>query len=97
MADDEFALRRTADRAAKAKALIENETLTEAFDALRSAYIGAWENTDLRDMEGREKAWIALTLINRLRKDLQTVLDSGKIAVAQLAVMEAQAKRKPRA
>lgn len=97
MADDEFTLRRAADRAAKAKALLENETLTEAFGALRSAYIAAWEMTDPRDAEGRERAWMAMTILNRIRKDLQTVLSNGKIATAQLSAMEQQATRKPRA
>jgi hypothetical protein len=97
VADDEFSLRRAADRAAKAKALIENETLAEAFTTLRAEYIKAWEATSPKDQDTRERLWIATTVLTKVRGHLQSVVDGGKVASALLADMEAQAKRKPRA
>lgn len=94
---DELALRRSADRAAKAEALLRDELLIEAFAALRQSYLAAWETTALRDTEGRERAWMAVTLLGKVKGHLDTVVMDGKISSVELAEIEAKAKRQRRA
>lgn len=97
MADDEFSLRRAADRAAKAKALLDSELLTEAFATLRTEYIRAWEATAPRDQDARERLWTATTVLTKVRGHLNSVIADGKVATVQLADLEAKAKREKRA
>lgn len=97
MADDELSLRRDADRAAKAKALLESDLLAESFATLRAEYIKAWEATSPRDQDARERLWTATTVLTKVRGHLDSVISNGKIAMAQLADLEARAKREKRA
>jgi hypothetical protein len=85
---DELALRRDADRAAKADALLRNETLIETLDGLAAAYTAAWKATQARDTDGRERLWLAQTVLTRFREDLHRAVTDGKIALHQLAVLE---------
>ena len=93
---DEFTLRREADRAAKANALLSDELLAEAFTTLRAEYIRAWEATAARDQDARERLWTATTVLTKVRGHLETMISDGKIASAQLADLEAKAKREKR-
>ena len=96
MADDEFTLRRQMDRAAKARAILDNEMLAEAFATLRQAYLDAWEATAPRDQDARERFWVATTVLTKVAGHLETVLTDGKIASAQLAMMDAEQERTKR-
>ena len=84
MADDEFTLRRALDRAAKARAILDNEMVTEAFATLRQAYLDGWEATSARDQDARERFWLATTVLTKVAGHLETVLTDGKIAAHQL-------------
>jgi len=96
LADDEFTLRRQLDRAAKARAILDNEMLTEAFATLRQAYLDAWEATAPRDQDARERLWMATTVLTKVAGHLETVLTDGKIASQQLAFMDAEQERTKR-
>lgn len=97
MADDEFSLRKAAERAAQAQALLENEILVGTFADIRQAYIGAWLATQPRDDEGRQMAWLAVKNLDKVREHLERVVTDGKIALKTLELNEALAPRKKRA
>lgn len=97
MADDELSLRRSADRAAKAQALIDSDLFKEAFGTLREGYVNAWIVTDARDDDGRQRCWLAVKNLDRVKEHLERVIGDGKIATAMLDLNEAKAKREKRA
>lgn len=88
MADDDLMLRKKAERAAQAQALINSDLFVEAFADLRQGYIDAWLNTDARDEAGRQLAWLAVTNLDRVRKHFESVITSGKIALKTLDMIE---------
>jgi hypothetical protein len=90
---DELALRRDADRAARADRLLKDETFIETLDGLGDAYFKAWLATNARDTDGRERLWLARTVLTRVREDIATLVSNGKIAMHELAVLEARDKR----
>ena len=81
---DELALRKSMDRAAKAKALIEDEMLAGAFTELEAALTTAWKQSEPRDNDGRERAWQAVTLVSRIKAALHSVMIDGQIAAREL-------------
>ena len=84
MADDEFALRRAMERAAIAQTLLENDIVKEAFDGLEASYLNAWKAAQSRDTEGREKLWMAVSIISKVKSHLQMTVASGQLSSKQI-------------
>lgn len=84
---DELALRKSMDRAAKAKALIEDEMLAGAFAELENALVVAWKDSPPRDSDGRERAWQAIQLVGKVQEALRQTMDAGSMAAEQLRRM----------
>ena len=68
------------ERAARAKALIENELLKEAFTLMRENLIASWETSKAMDQDAREKAWQMMKVVNEVERHLHNVLQTGMVA-----------------
>ncbi len=90
---DETALRIEAQRAERARALINDPLLTEMFNKLSDAYVAAWLQTSTGDSVGREKLYFAAKTLPAVRQNLETLMLNGSIAAKQLANLEDDAKR----
>lgn len=97
LADDELALRKQMERAAQAKALLDDVLLNEAFAELKQAYLDTWMRTEARDTDARERLWVAQTVLTKVKGHLEQMVTNGTVASVQLADIEEKAKRKPRA
>jgi hypothetical protein len=93
---DEAKLQRDAVRASRAASLLENELLNEAFKTLEEQYIAFWRATKPEDEPGREKAYIAINVIGKVKDHLSAVIANGKLAQAELNKLHADAERKKR-
>lgn len=94
MAEDELALRRQTDRAAKAAALANDPLLVEAFDAIERDLMTAWANSAPVDASGREKVWNMHWATQKLRSSLQQIIQDGKVAQGTLNMIAAKNKGK---
>lgn len=81
---DEIGLQRKISRGQKAKALIEDEVLNEAFNTLEKSYLDFWRTTDVKDFRAREAIFIAVNQVEKLKSHLHAVLSDGKIADIEL-------------
>ncbi len=95
MSDDDR-LNQAAARAARAHDLLENEVLSEAFDKLEQSYISAWRATVIDDVAAREKLFLAINIVGKVRDHLATVVADGKLAQAQLNELAQAAERRRR-
>lgn len=93
---DEDALSQAAAKAARAQSLLGNELLTEAFDALEASYTVAWRSTTIDDVSGREKLFLAINIVGKVRDHLHSVANNGKLAAAELRQLAETAERKKR-
>lgn len=93
---DEFALQRAAAKAARAQALLEDDLLKEAFSSLESAYTGAWRSTTIDDVTGREKLFLAINIVGKVRDHLTVIVNDGKLAVRELRDLAETAEREKR-
>ncbi len=72
-------------RGEQARRLLEDPLLQEAFAAVDVALRNAWVATTDDATTERERLWIMLKLLGRLRSHLSEVLETGKLADRQLA------------
>jgi hypothetical protein len=93
---DEDKLSQAAAKAVRAKNLIENELLVESFQGLEESYISAWRNTSIEDISAREKLFLAINVVGKVRDHLTAVLTNGKLAAAELKQLAETAERKRR-
>lgn len=84
MSIDEFGLRQDMERGAQAAALIGDEMLAAAFKHLESTFFRQWENSQLEEAEARERLYTCFRLIRGVQGVLNTTIQNGKIAEADL-------------
>lgn len=93
---DEDQLSQAAAKAARAQSLLGNELLTEAFSGLEEAYTSAWRATTIDDVQGREKLFLAINIVGKVRDHLTAVVNNGKLAAAELKQLAETSERKRR-
>ena len=72
-------------RGQDAKRLLEEPLLQEAFEVIEQEIMEKWKTAPARDVDGREKLWMMLHLLGRVRSHLESVMASGHLAEATLA------------
>jgi len=90
---DEMSLLRDKAKADRAKQLLENDLLDEAFKGLEDSYTTAWRNTTIDDVSGREKLFLAINIVGKVRDHLGSVVNNGKVAAAELKALADTAER----
>jgi hypothetical protein len=96
MMTDEASLNETAARGLRAEELLGNELLVEAFTALEASYVSAWRATALDDSIGREKLFLAINIVGKVRDHLASMIANGKLAQAELNELAQTAERRRR-
>lgn len=83
-------------KAVHADRLMRDETLTDAFKGLEDAYTAAWRNTSIDDAAGREKLFLAINVVGKVRDHLLRIVANGRVAQAELDEITRSAERKKR-
>src|SRR5262245_65548366 len=73
------------ERGARARALVENELLQEAFKTLEEDYTAAWKTWPAADTAGRERLWQAVNVLGKVRDHLARVVADGRLAQRELS------------
>jgi hypothetical protein len=71
-------------RGHRAQALLSDDLLAGAFDTLRAEYLKAWEASRYNDTDGRERLWQAIQVLGKVRTQLISYVNDGKLAQAEL-------------
>ena len=91
---DEARLDQAAARATRAQELLDDELLSDAFSALEDSYVSAWRTTAIDDMAAREKLFLAINIVGKVRNHLAAAVANGKLAQAELKELAQLAERK---
>jgi hypothetical protein len=83
-------------RAAQARDLLSHELLTEAFATLEASYSDAWRTSTVDQVDAREKLFLAINIVGKVRDHLSAVLNNGKLAQAELKALAETAERRKR-
>lgn len=68
----------------RAKEVLDNEAFQNAFTDIENEVMQQWKNSPARDQEGREKLWLMISLLGKLKVTLQTTMETGKLAKLDL-------------
>ena len=68
------------ERELRAKNLLENELLTEAFETLRIELLGQWEQSGSHNIDQRESIWLAVRLLEKIRGHITSIVETGHMA-----------------
>lgn len=60
------------------------DVLGPIFSEIESNYSAAWRATAPRDVQTREKLWLAVTVIGKVREHFARFVNDGKLAQADL-------------
>ena len=77
----------------RAKEVIENEEFQASFDAIEAEVMETWKNTPARDVEGREKCYDYLKVLQKVKAHLVSTLETGKLAELELTHKQTIADR----
>ena len=83
-------------KAMRAQDLLDNELLVEAFKGLEDSYGAAWRATTIDDVNGREKLFLAINVVSKVRDHLTLMVTNGKLAQAELKELAQTAERRKR-
>ena len=81
-------------RAERARQLLEEPLIKEAFSLVENAFIDGIHRTAVKDSEMREKLCQMLMCLKAVKQHLQSVMESGKLAQAQMNQESLWAKAK---
>ena len=71
-------------RGEKAKLLLDEPLIKEAFETLKKGFQDAILNTKHNEDEARRALWQAYHLTDRVENHLRTVMETGKLAATQI-------------
>jgi hypothetical protein len=91
---DETTLQQDITRAHRAKALVEDPLIAEAFTALEKSYIEFWRVTRPADVVTREKLFLAINVLGKVQDHLKHVIANGSVAEAELRNLSREADRR---
>jgi hypothetical protein len=77
----------------RAREVLENEAFTDAFSAIETEILSQWKSSPARDQAGREKLWLMLSLLNKVKTVITTTLETGKLAKIELEHKRTLAER----
>lgn len=77
-------------------AAAELEVTGRAFTAIKKQYTDAWLMSEARDAEGREKLWVATTLLTLVEKQMRQYVSDGKVAEKNIEELRKAAEPKKR-
>lgn len=81
---DEHKLRLAAERGDRAERLAKDEAFTDALREVETVYMEAWRTAGPLDTEVRERAWIAVKLLDDIRGQILATVREGVAARKQI-------------
>jgi hypothetical protein len=93
---DETKLGEAMAKAMRAQDLLDHELLSEAFKGLEESYTAAWRATGIDDTAAREKLFLAINIVGKVRDHLNSIVTNGRLAQAELKELARTAERRKR-
>jgi len=72
--------RRDIELGDKARSVVQNEAYQEAFKCIHDVYTQAFINTAENESDKREKAYMAIRMLEEVDAQLTSMMDKGKLA-----------------
>lgn len=93
---DEIKLTAQRERASRAQRLLDDDMLKDAFRGLKDQYSGDLLSTTVDQQDARERLYLAYRVVVEVERHLTNIVNTGKLAEADLRQLEQTAARKKR-
>jgi len=77
----------------RAAEVLQNEVFQNVFAAIEKEVTEQWVNSPARDAEGREKMYMYLQMLKRVKIHLTTAMETGKLTCLELEHKKSLAQR----
>lgn len=77
----------------RAQEVLENEVFNQVWADVEQELTKAWRESPVRDVDGREKIFLTLQMLQKLKGAIQTTLETGKLAQKELEHKQTLADR----
>ena len=67
------------ERVGRAKNLLNDVLLNEAFDVLKKDLMNRWESSGSPEVEARESIWLAMRLLDRIHAHISSIVETGRM------------------
>ena len=68
------------ERERRARSLIDDPLLQEAFESLKEDLMNRWNHSGSTDLEARESIWLAMRLLDRIHGHINSIVETGHMA-----------------
>ena len=68
------------ERIRRAKALLDDPLLDEAFAVLKEDLMNSWAHSGSTDLEARESIWLAIRLLDKIDSHIKSIVETGHMA-----------------
>ena len=68
------------ERERRARSLIDDPLLNEAFDVLKEDLMNRWAYSGSTDLEARESIWLAIRLLDKIDSHIKSIVETGHMA-----------------
>lgn len=68
----------------RARDILDNPVFHWAFDEIEKDLTESWKSSPARDAEGREKIFLAIQMLTKLKATIQGALETGNLARMEL-------------
>ena len=92
MADPVLA-RRSLERANRARAIMEDELVSEIFDRMERRLVESWAASGPAEASAREDSYRGLRALQNFRAEFERLLSDGKVAERDLSELKARTVR----
>lgn len=91
--DQESQLVKERDRGHRAGRIVQDEIFVESVSAMRERFLDEWQNSPIRDAEGRERIYLMVRILDLLVQELTSVMETGQSANTTLQAFEERKKK----
>lgn len=92
MTDDK--LREQKQRGDRAKSILESDLFVEAFEEIKKEIFDAWCNSQPSETDKRERAHVAVCMLDRIKSRFEQWIANGKVADNELLKRGKESKLK---
>lgn len=76
-------------RGERARAILEDALVIEAFDGIEANLLAAWRASPQRDAEGRERLWAMVAAMDAFKAAFTVYMNDGAIAAQEVLLRNA--------
>lgn len=91
---DEAKLRQQVDRGERAKRVLENELVIEAFEKLEQTIVDSWKGSRADEEKQRDNAYVMYRLLQNFKQQFKAAITNGEVARKELLRIQDESKLK---